>query len=319
MTLIDTILQRKEFESNLPVLVDVGASGELHAKWKKIAPYAICIAFDADEREMGFVEKESKTYRKLIVFNRVVTDKAESEIDFHLTRSPFCSSTLRPDLNQLSYWSFQQLFETEKTIKLGAIRLEKALKEANITRIDWLKTDTQGTDLRLFSSLPDAIRQQVLAAEFEPGILDAYQGEDKLWSLMQFFDQGSFFMSSLEIKGTQRISPVALQQFSPLHRKALQRCLTISPGWGETTYLNTLPAEQAFDQRAHLLAFVFALTEKQYGFALEIAGKGFQRFSDPFFEELQHRMIHQLKVNNLKWPLILLQRKLNKLFQYLNA
>ena len=87
--MIDQILSRKEFQDKPPVLIDVGASGEIHAKWKKIAKYSICIAFDADEREMSFTENKESGFEKLITINRIVTDRAEDEIDFYLTQSPF--------------------------------------------------------------------------------------------------------------------------------------------------------------------------------------------------------------------------------------
>src|SRR5258707_1616474 len=110
LKMIDHILQRNEFQNNPPVLVDIGASGEIHAKWRSIAKYSICLAFDADEREMSFIENKSSGFKKLITVNRIVTDRKEEEIDFFLTQSPFCSSTLEPDLDKLSIWPFQNLF-----------------------------------------------------------------------------------------------------------------------------------------------------------------------------------------------------------------
>ena len=86
--MIDRVLQRKEFQDNPPVLLDIGASGAIHRKWKAIAKYSIGIAFDADLREMNYAVKDSSGYRKLYVFNSVVTDQPATEMDFHLTKSP---------------------------------------------------------------------------------------------------------------------------------------------------------------------------------------------------------------------------------------
>jgi len=80
--LVDAILTSRRLESEPPVLVDIGASGSLHPKWQQIAKYSTCIAFDADSREMGFIEKESDTFRKLIVFNSVATDQQGREQPF---------------------------------------------------------------------------------------------------------------------------------------------------------------------------------------------------------------------------------------------
>lgn len=100
--MIEKILKREDFRNQPPVLIDIGASGEIHSKWREIAPYSICVAFDADDREMTFTEKNSSGFKKLVTINRIVTDKPDKEVDFFLTRSPFCSSTLEPDLEKLS-------------------------------------------------------------------------------------------------------------------------------------------------------------------------------------------------------------------------
>ncbi|HMH32288.1 MAG TPA: hypothetical protein VK543_04615, partial [Puia sp.] len=92
MKIIDTVLQSPCFADQPPVLIDIGASGELNAKWKAIAKYAICIAFDADDREFQITEQVNKNYKKLISFNRIVTTEQFEQADFYLTASPFCSS-----------------------------------------------------------------------------------------------------------------------------------------------------------------------------------------------------------------------------------
>ena len=75
MDIIDQILSCPLLLENPPVLLDIGASGEIHAKWKAIAKYSICIAFDADDREIGFAASESKGYRKLSVFNSLRSEE----------------------------------------------------------------------------------------------------------------------------------------------------------------------------------------------------------------------------------------------------
>lgn len=71
--------------------------------------------------------------------------------------------------------------------------MKDVLKSINIDYIDWFKTDTQGTDLRIFASLGDELINKILVAEFEPGIIDAYKGEDKLYKIMEFFDKKRTF------------------------------------------------------------------------------------------------------------------------------
>ena len=49
MSLVNDILGRPDLVDAPPVLVDIGASGPLHPKWKAIAPYSTCVAFEGHE------------------------------------------------------------------------------------------------------------------------------------------------------------------------------------------------------------------------------------------------------------------------------
>lgn len=310
--MINKILKRKEIVDNPPVLVDIGASGEIHAKWREIAPHSICVAFDADDREMTFTENHSSGFKKLISINRIVTDSPENEVDFYLTRSPFCSSTLEPDMDRLAKWPFQDLFSVEKRIKLKAVQLVNALANVHVPYIDWLKIDTQGTDLRLFKSIPEATRNRILAVEFEPGIIDAYKGEDKLYQVIHYMNESDFFMSDINVKGVARIDPKTISGLSQVKQRALRAAHRISPGWCEVTYLNTL--SKVSDTRSYLLAYVFALVNKQYGLALEIAEKGIKSTGDAFFQELEDYALRRLSVIQFNWPFFVFKNKFNKAF-----
>ena len=103
-------------------------------------------------------------------------------------------------------WAFSQLFNVVDTIKLPATDIKTALKETGLEYIDWFKTDSQGTDLRIFCSIPEKISNNILTAEFEPGIIDAMKGEDKLHSLMAYMDTKPFWVTNMEIFGSNRIS-----------------------------------------------------------------------------------------------------------------
>ncbi len=313
MKIIDTILSSSYFENKPPVLIDIGASGEINKKWRKIAPYSICIAFDADDREFNVSEKQASGYKKLLVINRIVIAQPSPVADFNLTASPFCSSLLQPDLKKLEPWVFQSLFKVEKTVQLPATTLQQAMQVAGIDYIDWFKTDTQGTDLRLFLSVSDNTRKNILAAEFEPGIMDAYIGEDKLFTIMQQMQELGYWLSSMEVKGTQRLHESYMKHFGSFNTN---RMIRKSPCWAELTYLqnpvNTNP-------RALLLLYTFALLERQYGFALEVCDLALQQSHDPIFSTCKNALLQQLKKEKLKLPLVMLKKQFNKLFADINA
>jgi hypothetical protein len=309
MSITDTILQSAHFKDQPPVLLDIGASGEINTKWKPIASYCICLAYDADDREFHVTEQTNKAYRRLITINRIVTASPIEQTDFFLTASPFCSSLLEPDKEKLDPWIFSELFRVQKSTRLPAVTIENSLQQANISYIDWFKTDTQGTDLRLFKSLPARLQSGILAADFEPGIIDAYKGEDKLFTVMEEMHRQDFWTSSLEVIGVQRLHRNYTAGVSPF---VSRRMLRKAPGWAEVTYLR-----QPFDGtiRQLLLLYVFACLEKQYGFALEVADHAIRQHpSEQLFKEARTAALKKLNAGKRTVPLVFIKRQLNKLF-----
>jgi hypothetical protein len=312
MKFISSILTSAYFKDYPPVLVDIGASGTIHPKWKSIARHSICVAFDADDREFRMNQEEGSAYRRLITFNRIVTSQPEKLATFYLTASPFCSSLLRPKEETLSKWVFGDLFRIEKKIELSAITIHEALGAAGLTYIDWFKTDTQGTDLRLFNSLPEQLSHNILAAEFEPGILDAYEGEDKLHEVMKKMEEKQFWLSTMDVKGIQRLNKNYVRKVGSLYAK---RIIRKSPGWAELTYLRKPISLSA---RQYLLLFVFAVVEQQFGFALEVLDEADVNYNDAIFRDCRRAVLATIQRNRWKVPFVVLKRQINKLFSDIN-
>lgn len=288
MHVIDKIFSRKEFEIQPPVLLDIGASGAIHFRWKRIARYCVCIAFDPDEREYGYIESESENYKKLFVFNCVVSDSTQEARPFYLTASPYCSSFLKPRNDKLAPYVFAPKFKIEKESSLPVKCLPDILQELNIQYIDWFKTDSQGMDLRIFKSLPTEVIKRVAVAEFEPGIMDAYNGEDKLHQVLSFMETQPFFLSHFEVKGSSRLSFENIQALTTdkFKQKLLAASHKKTAGWGELLYLNTFESP-SMTLRDYLLGIAIALLNDEYGFALELTQKSQKIFTDSILEELQ--------------------------------
>src|SRR5690348_3557901 len=96
-SLINTILTNDAFADAPPVCVDVGASGHLPPDWEPLARHSICVAFDADSRDFAVVDTPHAGWKRLLKINRIVAPSGSPGVEFHLTQSPHCSSTLRPD------------------------------------------------------------------------------------------------------------------------------------------------------------------------------------------------------------------------------
>jgi len=301
-TIIKKIFCRPELQQQPPILIDIGASGSLHPKWRKIAKYSWCIAFDADQRDFQFVESEKGNFKKLFIYNCIVSNEDAEGSRFYLTKFPYCSSLLEPNNEKLEPFVNSQLFEVEKEISLKTLSLNTVLNDLGIDRIDWFKTDSQGIDLRIFKSLSGKIKKQILVAEFEPGIIDAYKGEDKLYQILEYFQFQNYWLSDMEIKGVPRIPYDLLKKYfsSDFAFKLARESIQKTPCWGEITFFNDFKNEETFGIREYLLAWVFATIEKKHSFALVVAKKGAERFKELIFVEMKKKSINLMKRDILK-------------------
>ena len=279
--IVDAVLRALNIQ---PILVDIGASGAPPEVWEPIARRAIYLGFDPDRRELHDVP-EGQYARSIIVDEAVTSAPDLTEAHFYLTRSPYCSSTLPPDTEALADYLFSDLFTVEREASVPAASLSAVLDRLYLPRVDWFKTDSQGTDLRLFQSLPDDLRRGVLAVDIEPGLIDAYQCEDLFVDAhLELLRQG-FWLSSLEVRGSVRMKRTTLETMAscrPELRDAdVYQSVRPSPGWCEARYLRTLESleDRHAAERDYGLLWVFAMMERQWGYALDVACAYEQRFS----------------------------------------
>lgn len=314
--LIEKIFSLKEFIDNPPVLLDIGASGQLIKEWELIAKYSICIAFEADNREFTFIEKENDVYRKLFVFNCIVSNHSTETVNFYLTKSPYCSSTLNPDIDSLKNYLFHESFVVESEAILNSININDALTKSKIGYVDWFKTDSQGTDLRLFDCLSEEIKNNTIVGEFEPGIIKGYLGEDKLYDVLKSLERYNFWVSDIMVKGDYRLK-------NDIYTKYIKNKenfhLKKSPGWAEVSFINNYSSTSIQSKRNYFLGWIFSSIKGQHGFALELANNGLVQYSDPLFKECINFSLTKLQPSSTKKMITRIKtRIINKLLYTLN-
>jgi hypothetical protein len=258
-----------------PVLIDVGSSGATPEVWEGIARHSIYVGFDPDLREI-YETSEGHFHQSVTINEAITSDPASTEVSLYLTRFAYCSSTLRPDTESLSNFLFADLFTVESEARVKAATLDSVLGRLSLTGIDWLKLDTQGTDLRIYRSLSARARARVLAVDIEPGLIDAYLGEDLFVDAHRELVREGFWLSNLNVGGAVRMRAATLAQVSESHpeinRAFVEAHLKKSPGWCEARYFRNLShlGEQSRERRDYVLLWAFALLDDQLGFALDV-------------------------------------------------
>ncbi len=310
MTLLDRIFQAPELRAAPPVLVDVGAAGGVTPVWRTLARHAIGVGFEPDARDAAKLQAANNGFKRWVYCEGLVAPSVADGAtkDFFLTRSPHCSSLLPPRNDRLQDWSFADFFVVERTGRVPAVTLSAALAAHGLPAIDWLKCDTQGLDLSLFLSLPPDLRRRTLVVEFEPGLIDAYEGEDKLWRTLQAMEAEPFWLGALDVGRYPRGNPAALRELlGDRDARWLARLAPTAPVYTNLRYLRTL--DPTLDRRALLLAWVFADVVGQHTHALLAARAGVERFGPELFADMLDASRRRLRWSMLRrFPRWLLRR-----------
>lgn len=255
--------------------MDVGASGQPLPIWNDIAPHSIYIGFDPDLREIH--QDRSSQFHRSVMVNEAVIAENTNEVSFYLTKSPFCSTTLAPNLQATAHWLEKDRFEVEALVGVRATTIDSVLSRLDIPRIDWIKFDSQGIDLRLINSISSDVLSRVMAIDTEPGLIDIYQGEDLFVDVHRDLTSNGFWLSGMHTGGFVRMRRATLdltqQANAKIDDRYIRSTVRTSPAYLEARYLRTLEwlAEKRLSQDEYILLWIFALTDNQLGFALDVS------------------------------------------------
>lgn len=314
MNLIDRVFAEPELRDAPPVLVDVGAAGGVNPVWRRIARYSIGVGFEPDAREAAPLDSAQRLFRRWILCPQLAMPAVgpDGKATLHLTRSPQCSSALWPKAAALEEWAFAGFFDVQESRSCPATTLAGALAAQGLAHIDWLKCDTQGLDLKLFLSLPEAWRVRLLAMEFEPGLIDAYEGEDRVADVLAALAREPFWLAGFEVGRTPRARPELLaRQLGPNAARWVRRLAPCAPAWANLRFLRDVAREVGtLDRRAYLLSWVFATLASQPGQALTVATLGLKRFGGNVFEAMAKDSTRMLRWAMLRGASALFIRRL---------
>jgi hypothetical protein len=286
---IDQLLSAQGIE---PILVDVGSSGGTPRIWQPIRSHSTYVGFDGDTREIHHAQEDE--FKHACFAHEVITaDGQASEVTFYLTRSPYCSSTLRPNPAITDNFLSAESFIIDRTQQVKASTLNAVLERLKLPRMDWMKIDTQGTDLRIYNSLRKELRDQLLAIDIEPGLRGAYVGEDLFCDVHKGLMDEGFWLSNLKVCGLVRMRKSTLDWLrsrdATASPEAVSKSVRQTPGWTECRYLRSLESLErtGATRREYVLLWVFSLMDKQVGFCLDLALEYARRFGA---DEVQKRL-----------------------------
>jgi len=180
---------RDNYRDNRILLVDVGASGGLAKRWKRVAGDVEVLAFDADTRACGG-DARSGSGNGVTIINRALYD-SEREVDVFLTRKQMVSSIYEPNYPLIRKFKKPERFEVVEKKKIYTSTLDKELKSRHIDSVDFIKLDTQGSELAILHG-GKSILPTVFGIEVEVETVEIYKSQPLFPEVDLFLRQYGF-------------------------------------------------------------------------------------------------------------------------------
>jgi hypothetical protein len=259
-----------------PVLVEIGSSQETNDSWGTIAPYSTYVAIGP---ESGTVSEEFRCrFREFIPIDSVVTlDRSASQTTLHVAKDSVYSGLLPPNAKVVTEFFDLNGVATERDCQVPCSPMDKVLAGIKIDHIDWFKTNINGLDAPVLRDLDCRVRRRILAIDTCLDFVDVYDGQDASLAQHPKLVGEGFWLSRVLTCGGIKLRGDSLQKlrkrFPAIDSAAIEAGHRLTPGWLFATYLRDLDSMRGdeFTRREYVLLWSFALLDRQYGFAADIA------------------------------------------------
>ncbi len=175
------------------VLVDVGARGGIPSRWRTIEPWLRTIGFEPDPRSDEALNRSER----LTVFPRALASSPGS-VELHLTREESDSSVLMPNRPFLSRFPRAERFDVVETRTVDGDTLDNQLADGGIERVDFIKLDTQGSELMILEGAQETLRRGVFGIEVEVELNPMYEQQPLLSDIDRFLRPFGYELFDLE-------------------------------------------------------------------------------------------------------------------------
>ncbi len=173
-------------------LLDVGAQGGLPREWEEIANFVRVIGFEPIKTECQALRE---TFPQNIYFDTGLWEE-QGTVPFYLCKSNDYSSILKPHVENFRTVGKLPAVETYSLATIDVNTIDNLLSSDGSARPDFIKLDTQGTELQILKGGRTVLAASVLGVCVEVAFIELYEGQALFSDVDQFLmDDGFEFMA----------------------------------------------------------------------------------------------------------------------------
>jgi FkbM family methyltransferase len=187
----------KKISDKFPFLfIDAGAMGGAALKrWKALTPIMKVYAFEPDTREFCKLRDSKKIrYLDYILFSE------SKDLTFYIAKDAGKSSIFEPNMEFLTQYEDYERFNIidKKLISADKVKtLDAIIRENSIPDIDFLKLDTQGSELHVLQGALQECIPKIFGLQIEVEFVELYKNQPLFKEVDEFLQDNGFQLIDL--------------------------------------------------------------------------------------------------------------------------
>ncbi len=154
------------------IMIDIGASGGAVKEWARLGRHLRVVGFEPDEREYINLSARKSQNKNVTYLNTLVHKEYSPKVKFNLYAVQQLSSLFQPNVDLLSKFGKTDTWRVARSVEVKVDSLDNQLRKNNIEDVDFVKIDTQGSELAVLEGakgiLDGAAFGVYVEAEFTP-------------------------------------------------------------------------------------------------------------------------------------------------------
>lgn len=214
------LVASRAFEQEPLIIVDIGARGGFERHWSLYGDEVKLIGFEADPEECEQLNQRASNSGNR--FFPVALHQNRGKKEFYVTAFPNSSGFYRADMEFWQRFPEEVLLAVEKTIDIDTVDFDSFASENHIDSVDFIKLDTEGSELDILKGAIKSLRKSVLGVSIEVEFFPCHKDQPVFSDVDSFMRQMGFCLFDL---ATYRHA-----------RKSLKPSWHISVDYGQITW-----------------------------------------------------------------------------------